>query len=61
MQKSESPLNNIDCKILESNDSHLPQTLLFCCTSFDLETNALVLNATINYVSSTERSQEPLF
>ena len=46
-----STLNNIDCKILES----------FGCTSFDSETNTLVLNATIDYIFSTERFEEPLF
>ena len=54
-------LNNIDCKILESNDSYLTQTLLFGSTSFDSETNMLVLNATIDYILSTERFEEPLF
>ena len=43
-----STLNNIDSKILESNDSYSTQTLLFGSTSFDSETNTLVLNATIN-------------
>ena len=44
-----STLNNIDSKLLESNDSYLTQTLLFGSTSFDSETNTLVLNATIDY------------
>ena len=52
---------NIDSKILESNDSYLTQTLLFGSTSFDSETNTLVLNATIDYILSTERFEEPLF
>ena len=56
-----STLNNIDRKILESTDSYLTQTLLFGCTSFDLETNTLVLNATIDFILSTERFEEPLF
>ena len=56
-----STLNNIDSKILESNDSYLTQTLLFGSTSFDSETNTLVLNATIDYILSTERFEEPLF
>ena len=42
-----STLNNIDSKILESNDSYLTQTLLFGSTSFDSETKALVLKATL--------------
>ena len=48
-----SALNNIDSKILEFNDSHLTQTLLLGSTSFDSETNMLVLNATINPFRST--------
>ena len=56
-----STLNNIDSKILESNDSYLTQTLLFGSISFDSETNTLVLNATIDYILSTERFEESLF
>ena len=56
-----STLNNIDSKILEPNDSYLTQTLLIGSTSFDSETNMLVLNATIDYILSTERFEEPLF
>ena len=33
--------------MLESTDSYLTKTLLFGCTSFDTETNTLLLNATI--------------
>ena len=53
-------LNNIYCKVLESTDSYLTQTLLFGCTSFDSGTNMLVLNATIDYILSTERFEEAL-
>ena len=56
-----STLDNIDSKILKSNDSYLTQTLLFGSTSFDSETNTLVLNATIDYILSTERFEQPLF
>ena len=56
-----STLNNIDCKILESHDSYLMQTVLFVYTLFDSETNRLVFNATIDYILSTERFEEPLF
>ena len=55
-----STLNNIDSKLLESNDSYLTQTLLFGSTSFDSETNTLALNATIDYILFTERFEEPL-
>ena len=56
-----STLNNIDSKILESNDSYLTQTLSFGSTSFDSETDTLVLNATIDDILSTERLEQPLF
>ena len=56
-----STLNNIDSKLLERNDSYLTQTLLFGSTSFDSETNTFVLNATIDYILSTERFEEHLF
>ena len=55
-----STLNNIDSKILESTDSYVTQSLLFGSTSFDSETNMLVLNATIDYILSTERFEELL-
>ena len=54
-------LNNIDSKILESTDSYLTKTLFYVSTSFDTETNTLVLNATIDYILSTERFGELLF
>ena len=56
-----STLNNIDCKILESTDSFLRQTLLFGSTTLDPETNTLILNATIDYILSTEGFEEPLY
>ena len=55
-----STLNNIDSKILESNDCCLTQTLLFGSTSFDSETNTLVPNATSGYILSTGRFEQPL-
>ena len=56
-----STLNNTDCKILESNNSFLTETLLFGSTSFDTETNTLFLNATIDYILSTEGFKGPFF
>ena len=56
-----STLYNIDYKILEPTDFYLTQVLLFGCISFDSETNTLALNTTIDYILSTERSEEPLF
>ena len=55
-----STLNNIDSKILESNDCCLTQTLLFGSTSFDSETNTFVPNATSGYILSTGRFEQPL-
>ena len=54
-------LNNIDCKILESTESYLTQTLLFGSTLFDTEINRRVLNTTIGYILSTSRFNEPFF
>ena len=51
----------IDWKILKLTDSYLTQTLLCGCTLFDIETNTLVLKATILYSLSTGRFEEPLF
>ena len=49
-----------DSKIFESTYSYLAQTLLFGSTSFDSETNTLILNVTIDYNLSTKRFEEPL-
>ena len=54
-------LNNIDCKLLELTKSSLSQTLLYGNTLFDKEKkNTRILNATIQNILSTERSEEPL-
>ena len=53
-------LNKIDCKLLELTKSSLSQTLLYGHTLFDKEKNTLTLNATIEYILSTERFEEPL-
>ena len=55
-----STLNKIDCKLLELTKSSLSQTLLYGNTLFDKEKNTLILNATIEYILSTERFEEPL-
>ena len=54
-------LNNTDCKMLESIDSFLTRTLLFGSTTFDIETNTLLVNTIIDYISYTKRFEEPLF
>ena len=55
-----STLNNIDCKLLELTKSSLSQTLLPGNTLFDKEKNTRILNATIEYIVSIERFEEPL-
>ena len=55
-----STLKNIGCKLLESTDSCLTETLLFGSSSLDTETNTLILKATIDFILSTERFEEPL-
>ena len=54
-----STLNNINCKLLELTKSSLSQTLLYGNTLFDKE-KTRILNATIEYILSTERFEEPL-
>ena len=55
-----STLNNIDCKLLELTRSSLSQILLYSNTLFDKEKSTRILNATIEYILSTERFEEPL-
>ena len=55
-----STLNNIDCKLLELTKSSLSQTLLYGNTSFDKGKNTRIFNATVEYILSTERFEEPL-
>ena len=54
-------IRNIDCKLLEMTDSSLTQTLLYVNPSFDVITNSLILNATIDFILSTKRFEETLF
>ena len=56
----DTPLNNIDCKLLELTKSFLSQTLLHGNTLFDKEKNTRTLNVTIEYILSTERFEVPL-
>ena len=50
-----STLNKIDCKLIETNESSLIETLLFGNSLFDLKKNSLILNASIDYILSTIR------
>ena len=54
-----STLNNIDCKLLELTKSSLSQTLLYAHYLIKKK-NIRILNATIEYILSTERFEEPL-
>ena len=56
-----STVRNIDCKLLEISDSSLTQTLLHGNPSFDVITNSLILNATIDFILSSKRFEEALF
>ena len=56
-----STVRNIDCKLLEISDSSLTQTLLHGNPSFDVITNSLILNATIDFILSSKRLEEALF
>ena len=56
-----SNIKSINHKFLEQNDSTLAQTLLFGDPASSVETNTLVLNATIQYVVATEKFEEALF
>ena len=55
-----STLNKIDCKLIETNESSLIETLLFGNSLFDLKKNSLILNASIDYILSTKRLEEAL-
>ena len=55
-----STLNQIDCKLIETNESSLVEALLFGNSLFDLKKNSLIFNASIDYILSTERFEEAL-
>ena len=56
-----STLNNIDSKILKSNDSYLTQFLLFGSISFNSAKNTFVLNANIDYIFYPLKDSKNLF
>ena len=51
-------LNKIDCKLIETSESSLIETLFN--SLFDLKKNSLILNAFIDYILCTERFEEAL-
>ena len=54
-------INNIDGSLANTNDSILTHILLFGKASFDISANIVILNATTEYIMSTNRFQENLF
>ena len=55
-----STLNNIDCTLLDLTKSSLSQTFLCGNALFDKEKSTHILNATIEYILSIGRFDEPL-
>ena len=56
-----STIKNIDTSILQQSDSKFTSVLLFGETSFDNTKSTFILDATIDYIISTGRFDEPLF
>ena len=56
-----STIKNIDNNFPHLCEPVLMVTLLFGSNSFDTNANTNVLNATIEYIISTKRFDEPLF
>ena len=56
-----STLSSLDCNLLDNAYSTLTKTLLFGNTSFKSNKNLKNLIATIDYILSTKRFDEPLF
>ena len=55
-----STLNENDCKLIEANASSLIEALLFGNSLLNLKKDFLILNASIDYVLSTERFEKAL-
>ena len=54
-------VNDIDSSLSNTNDTILTHILLFGKASLDISANTLILNATMNYIISTNRSEVSLF
>ena len=52
-------IKNIDMSILQQSDSKITSVLLSSNTSFNSSKNNFILDATIDYIISTERFDEP--
>ena len=56
-----STLNKTHCKLIETKESSLIETLLFGNSLFDLKKkNSLIVNASIDYILSSKRFEEVL-
>ena len=56
-----STVNDIDSSLTNANDTALTDILLFGKASLDITANTLILNATMNYIISTNRFEVSLF
>ena len=56
-----STVNDIDSSLTNANDVILTHVLLFGKGSLDISGNSLILNATMNYIISTNIFEESLF
>ena len=56
-----STIENIDNNLLDLREHVSIKILLFGSNSFDIHANTKILNATIEYILSTKRFDEPLF
>ena len=56
-----STLSSLNCNLLDNTDSTLTQTLLFGNTFFKSNKNLKLLIATIDYILSNKRFDQPLF
>ena len=54
-------INEIDSTIFNKSDSVVTRVILYGNESFKDEVNLLILNATIDFVLSTNRFDEPLY
>ena len=56
-----STLRNLDSKRFDNTDSLLTNILLFGKESLNTDQNTAILNATMEFILSTKRFDEPLF
>ena len=54
-------VNDIDSSLTNSNDSILTPVLLFDEASLDISAKTPIVNATVNYIISTNRFEERFF